>query len=90
MPAPRDRHPGGRPRTKERSPLFFRVEALAKRKGLHIDELAAAAGITRQGIYQLNDPKVSTARAIAEALGVTLDRLTQEEPAAKPRRQRSA
>lgn len=78
MPTSRDRHPGGRPRTRERSPLFMRVEALARKRGMHIDDLAAAAGITPQGIYQLKDPRVSTARAIADALGITLDRLTSE------------
>jgi len=58
---------------------------------MHIDDLAAAAGITPQGIYQLKDPRVSTARAIADALGITLDRLTRDEPASKrPSRQRSA
>ena len=91
MPSPRDRHPGGRPRTREPSALFLRVEALARQRGMHIDDLAAAAGITRQGIYQLKDPRVSTARAIADALGVTLDRLTRAESLEKrSTRQRSA
>jgi len=90
MPSPRDRHPGGRPRTRERSPLFRRVEALARKRGMHIDDLAAAAGITPQGIYQLKDPRVSTARAIADALGITLDRLMREESAATPRRGRAS
>ena len=73
-----ERHAGGRPRTREPSALFLQVQALAKRRGMHIDELANAAGITPQCIYQLKDPRVSTARAIADALGVTLDRLTRE------------
>jgi transcriptional regulator with XRE-family HTH domain len=90
MPAPRDRHPGGRPRTRAPSPLFVRIESLARRRGLRLDQLAEIAGVGRATLYQLNDPKVSTARAIAAALGVTLDRLTRDEPAAKPRRQRSA
>jgi DNA-binding XRE family transcriptional regulator len=64
---------------------------MAKRRGMHIDDLAAAAGITPQCIYQLKDPRVSTARAIADALGVTLDRLTRDESASKrTTRQRSA
>ena len=90
MPAPRDRHPGGRPRTREPSPLFLRVEEMAKRRGIGLDELADIAGLRRATIYELNDPKVSTARAIAEALGVTLDRLTREESAASPRRGRAS
>jgi len=86
-----ERHPGGRPRTREPSALFLRVQSMAKRRGMHIDDLAAAAGITPQCIYQLKDPRVSTARAIADALGVTLDRLTRDESASKrTTRQRSA
>lgn len=69
------RHPGGRPRLNPPSALFVRIEAMAKRRGMHLDELAERAGVTRQCIYQLNDPKVSTAKALADALGVTIDRL---------------
>jgi transcriptional regulator with XRE-family HTH domain len=91
MPTPRDRHPGGRPRTREASALFLRVEAMAKRRGIHLDELAERAGLSRTVFYTLKDPKVSTARAIADALGITLDRLTRDQPASKrASRQRSA
>ena len=91
MPSPRDRHPGGRPRTREPSALFLRVAAMAKRRGIHLDELAERAGLSRTVFYTLKDPKVSTARAIADALGITLDRLTRDEPSEKrPARQRSA
>jgi transcriptional regulator with XRE-family HTH domain len=48
---------------------------MAKRRGVRLDELAARAGVGRATLYQLNDPKVSTAKAIADALGVTVDRL---------------
>ncbi len=70
-----ERHPGGRPRVNEPSDLYVRVEALAKRRGLHLDDLAAAAGIGRSTLYRLHDPRVSTVQAIASALGITIDRL---------------
>jgi transcriptional regulator with XRE-family HTH domain len=63
---------------------------MAKRKGLKIEQLAEMAGVGRATLYQLKDPKVSTARAIADALGITLDRLTREESAATPRRGRAS
>lgn len=85
-----ERHPGGRPRTREPSALFLRVEAMAKRRGIHLDELAERAGLSRTVFYTLKDPKVSTAKAIADALGVTIDRLTREESAAAPRRGRAS
>jgi len=91
MPSPRDRHPGGRPRTRERSTLFIRVDSLARRRGITIGQLADLAGISPAALYDIKDPKVSTARAIADALGITLDRLTRDEPSSKrPTRQRSA
>lgn len=70
-----DRHAGGRPRTREPSELYVRVESLAKRRGLRLDDLAAAAGIGRSTLYRLHDPRVSTVQAIAGALGITVDRL---------------
>jgi DNA-binding XRE family transcriptional regulator len=70
-----DRHPGGRPRTREPSALFLRIEEMAKRRGMRLDELADLSGVARATLYQLNDPKLSTARAIADALGITIDRL---------------
>mgnify|MGYP003335998830 CR=1 FL=1 len=70
-----DRHLGGRPRVRQPSDLFLRVQAMAKRRGLHLDELASRAGVGVATLYQLKDPRVSTAKAIADALGVTLDRL---------------
>jgi len=56
---------------------------MAKQRGIHLDELAARAGLSRTVFYTLNDPRVSTARAIADALGVTLDKLTRDQPAPK-------
>jgi transcriptional regulator with XRE-family HTH domain len=53
---------------------------MAKSRGMHLDELAERAGVGRATLYQLNDPKVSTAKAIAECLGVTIDRLIAPPP----------
>lgn len=69
------RHPGGRPRTREPSELYVRVESLAKRRGLRLEDLAEAAGIGLSTLYRLHDPRVSTVKAIADTLGVTIDRL---------------
>lgn len=70
-----ERHPGGRPRVRQPSELFLRVQKLAATKGMHLDDLAQKAGIPIGTVYDLRDPRVSTAQAIASALGVTIDRL---------------
>ena len=70
-----ERHPGGRPRVHEPTELFVKVERLARKRGMHLDELAAKAGVSRPTLYQLRDPRVSTAQAIASALGITIDKL---------------
>jgi transcriptional regulator with XRE-family HTH domain len=76
-----DRHPGGRPRTREPSALFLRIEEMAKRRGMRLDDVADAAGVSVACIYKVNDPKVSTAKALADALGVTIDRLVRRTKA---------
>ncbi len=86
-----ERHLGGRPRTREPSALFERIQGMARRRGLRLDELAERAGLGVATLYQLNDPRVSTAKALADALGVTVDRLIRPEPASKrTARRRSA
>lgn len=80
-----DRHAGGRPRTRERSELFVRIQRMAQQRGMHLDELADRAGVAVATLYQLSDPKLSTAKAIADALGVTIDRLLAT-PKRQPRR----
>lgn len=74
-----ERHPGGRPRVKPPSDIFVRVRRLADARGMHLDEVAAKAGIAVATLYQLRDPKLSTAKAIADALGVTVDRLAARQ-----------
>lgn len=74
-----ERHAGGRPRVRQPSELFVRVEQLAARKGMHLDELAAKASIPMGTLYDLRDPRVSTVQAIAAALGITVDRLLSEK-----------
>jgi transcriptional regulator with XRE-family HTH domain len=75
-----ERHPGGRPRTVRRCELGQRIEKLAAAKGLHIDEVARAAGISTPGLYriltgEISSPRLSTVKALASALGVKLEKL---------------
>lgn len=73
------RHPGGRPRILKRCPLGERIEALAVKRGLHIDEIAESAGITIPTIHRIvtgkSDPKISTIAALARTLKVPVDKL---------------
>lgn len=76
-----ERHAGGRPRTLESCELGSRIERLAAKSGLHLDELATQAGLTYQCLYQIRTgrtrrPSVATLAAIAKVLGVTIDKLT--------------
>ena len=73
------RHPGGRPRTRPVSPLGQTILALAARRRMTLDTLSESCGVNLSTLYGViggtSDPKLSTVAAIAEALGVTLDRL---------------
>ena len=74
------RHAGGRPRVLKRCPLGKRIETLADRKGLHLDQLADAAGIrfptlNRILTGRIASPKIDTVQALAKALGVKVDTL---------------
>jgi transcriptional regulator with XRE-family HTH domain len=74
------RHAGGRPRTLQRCPLGQRIERLANVRGLHMDELAAAAGIQTPSLYriltgEIRSPRLATVQALAKALGVKLEKL---------------
>lgn len=75
-----ERHPGGRPRTIRRCPLGLKIERLADDRGLHIDEIAKAAGIAKATLYRILtggivSPRIATVKAIASALGVKLEKL---------------
>lgn len=74
------RHAGGRARTLARCLLGQRIEKLAETRGLHLDQVAAAAGITHPTLHRIctgkiKSPKLETVKSIAEVLGVKLDRL---------------
>lgn len=75
-----ERHAGGRPRTRQRSAFGQKIEQLADRRGLHLDELAEAAGIRGPTLYriltgEIASPRLSTVQALAAALGVRLEKL---------------
>jgi transcriptional regulator with XRE-family HTH domain len=84
------------PLTKPIPHLGRRVKQLREAAGLSQQALAAAAGLSISVVTQLEqgakaDPRVSTAAALAAALGVTMDELlatASEEPVAKRRSER--
>lgn len=74
------RHAGGRPRTLKRCALGVKIERLAAVNGMHLDQVAAAAGITFPSLHcictgRTKSPKFATIKAIAAALGVKVDKL---------------
>lgn len=76
------RHAGGKPRQLDRCPLGQRIERLAGARGLHLDQVASAAGITFPTLHRIctgriKSPKLETIKAIAAALRVRLDRLAK-------------
>lgn len=73
----RGRCSNGRRRTAERSPAFYLVDKLAAKRHMSISTLSEAAGIDRNTIYKLSDPRVSTVRKIATALGTRAGRLAE-------------
>jgi transcriptional regulator with XRE-family HTH domain len=75
-----DRHPGGRPRTLPYSELGERIAALADRRGIYLDEVAANAGISYPTLSRIltgriSSPRMMTVVAIADALGTKPERL---------------
>lgn len=74
------RGPGGRPRNWEPTPVGQRIEKLAARRGLRLQDVAERAGISTACIYGIvsgrtADPRVSVATAIAGALGTKVEKL---------------
>ena len=71
--------------TEKRSPAAFgrRVKELREARGLSQQALAMAAGLSISVVAQLEqglraDPRLSTAVALASALGVSMDELLRE------------
>lgn len=70
----------GRPREWTPTPLGARIEAVAAKRGMSIDELSTAAGIDKVSLYRVlsgktPDPRLSTVLAIATALRTPISRL---------------
>jgi transcriptional regulator with XRE-family HTH domain len=79
-PKKMQRHGGGRPRHLQRNELGRRIERLAARRNIQLDEIAEASGVRLPTLYRIStgrisDPKLSTLQAIAGALGVPVSRL---------------
>ena len=75
-----ERHAGGRPRILPRSQMGKKIEMLAGQRGLRADELAAAAGVSTPTLNRIltgriSSPRIQTVSALADALGVKMERL---------------
>jgi transcriptional regulator with XRE-family HTH domain len=70
-----------------------RLRRLRQKKGLTWYRLAKLSGITKEGLAKLerprSDPKLSTLRKLAAALGVTVEELVAGETE-EPKRRREA
>ncbi|NBV47231.1 MAG: XRE family transcriptional regulator [Planctomycetia bacterium] len=80
MVASSQRHPGGRPRQNHSCPLGERIESLALKRGMALDQLAAASGLSFTTLHRIRagrtkNPSVGTLMSLATALGVPLDKL---------------
>jgi transcriptional regulator with XRE-family HTH domain len=72
---------------KQLSVLARRVKQLRETAGLSQQALATRAGLSISAVFQIeqgskNDPRVSTVKALADALGVAVDDLLTERPSA--------
>jgi transcriptional regulator with XRE-family HTH domain len=70
--------------SKERTPFAARLLSLRKAAHMTQQQLATAAGLSISLIHQFeqgskHDPRLSTLRALAGALGVGLEELTGDE-----------
>ena len=61
----------------------MRVKEILKDKQLTLNDLAQELGVSRQALYlQINNnPRISTLQRIADALGVPVGQLFDEQPA---------
>jgi transcriptional regulator with XRE-family HTH domain len=70
----------------QRDPAIMKAKKLFDRSGKSLDELGRELGLqgdtARKGAWQLlnkvSDPKISTLRALAKALGVPIEELVAE------------
>ena len=74
---------------KDIQPLAKRIKQLREAAGMSQQTLAVAAGMSISVVTQLeqgnrSDPRVSTAVALAGALGVTVDDLLAAKPTEEP------
>lgn len=75
-------------------PLKDRLKELRTAAGLTQQALATKAGMSVSAVVHIEagrvpDPRLSSLRALAKALGVSLDDLAEnDEPAEKPKRKR--
>ena len=72
---------------KRLSVLARRVKQFREEAGLTQQALAIRAGLSISAVFQIeqgskNDPRVSTVKALADALGVAVDDLPTESPRA--------
>jgi transcriptional regulator with XRE-family HTH domain len=75
-----DRHAGGRPRVLPYSALGELIVAQANRRGVHLDQVAADAGISYPTLSRIltgriSSPRMLTIVALADALGLKPERL---------------
>lgn len=65
------------------STIGTRLQELRKRAGLSLDDVARAAGMSKSGVWEVeagrNDPRLSTIRKLARALGVDTYQLLAED-----------
>jgi transcriptional regulator with XRE-family HTH domain len=74
------RHAGGRPKSLKRCAMGERIEQLAARRGLHLDEVAGRSGIASATLYRIltgtiRSPRLATVQAIAKTLAVKIEKL---------------
>jgi transcriptional regulator with XRE-family HTH domain len=77
---PADRHAGGRPRVLPLSELGERIVAQANRLGVHLDEVAANAGISYPTLSRIMSGRIASPRMLtivhlADALGLKPEKL---------------
>ena len=75
-----ERHPGGRPRQQDYTPMGQAIDRLAGQRGLHLDEVAAKAEIALATLNRIMtgaiaSPRVSTVVNISKALGASVSDL---------------